>query len=182
MTVRHPVSGEMLRQAGAGGGSVSALDATFSAPKSVSAVWALGTPELRSAIESVHEWAIDGALHHSLEYVAMCRERLSGGAVLHTRAMELVATSWRHTTARAVADQAPDPQLHSHVLLHGAVRRDGRLVAIDSRAWLVHRRARAGSVGVRDRPWPRPRRAVFRDRWCPAGADRQVVKPQPSGP
>ena len=51
-----------------------------------------------------------------------------------------MATSWRHTTARAVADQAPDPQLHSHVLLHAAVRRDGELVAIDSRSWLVHQR------------------------------------------
>jgi hypothetical protein len=30
--------------------------------------------------------------------------------------------------------------LHSHVLLHGAVRRDGQIVAIDSRSWLVHRR------------------------------------------
>ncbi|MGH3267270.1 MAG: AAA family ATPase, partial [Trebonia sp.] len=28
----------------------------------------------------------------------------------------------------------------SHVLLHAAVRRDGRLVAIDSRSWLVHQR------------------------------------------
>ena len=52
----------------------------------------------------------------------------------------MIATSWRHTTARAVADQPPDPQLHSHVLLHGAVRRDGRIVAIDSRSWLIHRR------------------------------------------
>ncbi|MGO9900116.1 MAG: relaxase domain-containing protein [Solirubrobacteraceae bacterium] len=52
----------------------------------------------------------------------------------------MIATSWRHTTARAVDDQVPDPQLHSHVLLHGAVRRDGRAVAIDSRAWLVHQR------------------------------------------
>src|SRR6185312_13005583 len=29
---------------------------------------------------------------------------------------------------------------HSHTLLHGAIRRDGRIVAIDSRSWLVHQR------------------------------------------
>ena len=52
----------------------------------------------------------------------------------------MIATSWRHTTARAVAGQIPDPQLHSHVLLHGAVRGDGRIVAIDSRAWFTHSR------------------------------------------
>ena len=60
--------------------------------------------------------------------------------VVHEKAVGVVATSWRHTTARAVEDQVPDPQLHSHVLLHAAVRRDGRLVAIDSRSWLVHQR------------------------------------------
>ena len=52
----------------------------------------------------------------------------------------MIATSWRHTTARAVNGQLPDPQLHSHVLLHDALRRDRRVVAIDSRSWLVHRR------------------------------------------
>ena len=36
--------------------------------------------------------------------------------------------------------RSPDPQLHSHVLLHAALRRDGRLVAIDSRTWLLHQR------------------------------------------
>ena len=38
------------------------------------------------------------------------------------RPADLIATSWRHTTARAVDDRPPDPQLHSHVLLHAAVR------------------------------------------------------------
>jgi hypothetical protein len=34
----------------------------------------------------------------------------------------------------------PDPQLHSHVLIHGALRSDGKVVAVESRAWLVHQR------------------------------------------
>jgi conjugative relaxase-like TrwC/TraI family protein len=70
----------------------------------------------------------------------MIRHRVDSGAVTHAKPAGLIATSWRHTTARAVDGQAPDPQLHSHVLLHAAVRRDGRIVAIDSRSWLVHRR------------------------------------------
>ena len=70
----------------------------------------------------------------------MIRHRIDQKTVIHGRPTGLIATSWRHTTARAVDGQPPDPQLHSHVLLHGAVRRDGRVVAIDSRSWLVHRR------------------------------------------
>jgi hypothetical protein len=70
----------------------------------------------------------------------MLRRRVSQDTAVHEKAIGLIATSWRHTTARAVDEQVPDPQLHSHVLLHGAVRRDGRIVAIDSRAWLVHQR------------------------------------------
>ncbi|MHB8693097.1 MAG: AAA family ATPase [Solirubrobacteraceae bacterium] len=57
------------------------------------------------------------------------------------RARRLVTpTIWRGRPWRPVEEQPLDPQLHSHVLLHGAVRRDGRIVAIDSRSWLVHRR------------------------------------------
>ena len=140
MDVRRPDSGEALRRVGATGEAVAALDATFSAPKSASAVWALADPALRERIEAAHETAIDRALTYAIRQVPMLRRRVSQDTVVHEKATGLVATSWRHTTARAVADQAPDPQLHSHVLLHAAVRRDGELVAIDSRSWLVHQR------------------------------------------
>lgn len=138
MQVRRPDTGQPLRRAGATG-QVAAIDATFSAPKSVCAVWALADPGLRERIERAHEQAVDRALGYAREHVQMIRVR-TGDQVGHARARDLVATSWRHTTARAVPGQPPDPQLHSHVLLHAAVRGDGRIVAIDSRAWLVHQR------------------------------------------
>lgn len=140
MAVRRPDTGQLLRRAGGSGEAVSAIDATFSAPKSVSAIWALADIGLREQIERAHETAIDRALSYAVEYVPMLRRRVAQDTVVHEQATGLVATSWRHTTARAVAAQAPDPQLHSHVLLHAAVRRDGQIVAIDSRAWLVHQR------------------------------------------
>ena len=138
--VRRPDTGGALRAAGAGGEAVAALDATFSAPKSVSAAWAIADPELRDRIEQAHEGAIDRALTYATQQVPMVRQRIDRRTVVHVKPAGVVATSWRHTTARAVEGQAPDPQLHSHVLLHAAVRRDGKLVAIDSRKWLVHRR------------------------------------------
>jgi conjugative relaxase-like TrwC/TraI family protein len=140
MDVRRPDTGSELRRVGGSGEAVAALDATFSAPKSVSAVWALGSPELRERIEAAHEIAIDRALDYAVRHVPMLRQRVDGSTALHANAVGVVATSWRHTAARAVADQVPDPQLHSHVLLHAARRRDGRLVAIDSRTWLQHQR------------------------------------------
>jgi conjugative relaxase-like TrwC/TraI family protein len=140
MAVRRPDTGRPLRRVGGTGEAVAALDATFSAPKSVSAIWAVADPELRAEIECAHEQAIDRALSYSVKRVAMIRHRIAPDTVIHAKPAGLVATSWRHTTARAVGGRAPDPQLHSHVLLHAAVRRDGRVVAIDSRSWLVHRR------------------------------------------
>jgi conjugative relaxase-like TrwC/TraI family protein len=140
MDVRRPDTDGPLRAAGAGGEAVAALDATFSAPKSVSAVWALAGPNLSDQIEQAHERAVDRALGYAVGQVPMLRRRVSRDTVIHEKATGVVATSWRHTTARSVDGALPDPQLHSHVLLHGAVRRGGKVMAIDSRSWLVHRR------------------------------------------
>ncbi|MHB8243290.1 MAG: MobF family relaxase, partial [Solirubrobacteraceae bacterium] len=49
-------------------------------------------------------------------------------------ARELVAAEYRHTTSRGVMEgDAPDPQLHSHVVVTSAVREDGRIAAVASR-------------------------------------------------
>jgi len=104
-------------------------------------VWALASPELRAGIEACQERAVDAALAHATEYVPMVRRRVDRETVLRETPAEILASSWRHTTARAVPGRPPDPQLHSHVVLHGAVRQgDGRVVAIESRALLVHQR------------------------------------------
>jgi conjugative relaxase-like TrwC/TraI family protein len=145
MAVRRPDTGLPLRRVGGNGQAVCAIDATFSAPKSVSAVWALASPELRVQVERAQEDAVDRALGYAVERVPMIRERLDKQTVIRSTPAEVIATSWRHTTARAVNGQPPDPQLHSHVLLHGAVRRDERIVAIESRAWFVHRRELAAA-------------------------------------
>jgi conjugative relaxase-like TrwC/TraI family protein len=140
MAVVNPATGGPLRRVGGNGSAVGAIDCTFSAPKSVSAVWALGDPELRHGIEAAHERAADAAIEYALEFVAMIRRRVDSATVVRERPAEVLATSWRHTTARAVEGRPPDPQLHSHVLIHAAVRADGELVAVESRALFVHQR------------------------------------------
>jgi conjugative relaxase-like TrwC/TraI family protein len=76
MNVRRPDSGEALRRVGGSGEAVAALDATFSAPKSVSAVWARADSGLRVRIERAHETAVDRALSYATRQVPMLRRRV----------------------------------------------------------------------------------------------------------
>jgi conjugative relaxase-like TrwC/TraI family protein len=133
MEGRHPGTGRWLRPEGAGGGRGGGIDATFSAPKSVSTVWALGDPWGREQIEQAHARAVEQTIHHLREQVPVVRRRYSG-QVVEEHAKDVIATEYRHTTARGVSGtQAPDPQLHSHVVITGAVREDDQIVAIASR-------------------------------------------------
>ncbi len=61
MEGRHPRSGGWLRAAGANGARGGGIDLTFSAPKSVSAVWALGTVAQRREMEEAHAAAVAAA-------------------------------------------------------------------------------------------------------------------------
>lgn len=133
MEGRHPRSGGFLRRAGATGERGGGIDLTFSAPKSVSAVWALGDAAQRADMEAAHAAAVREAMAHLTETVPTVRRRYSG-QVVEEPAREVVAAEYRHTTARGVLEgDAPDPQLHSHVVITSAVRDDGRIVAVASR-------------------------------------------------
>ena len=133
MEGRHPRNGGWLRQAGADGSRGGGIDVTFSAPKSVSVTWALGDEHERGVIEQAHRSAVDQAIEHMTETVPTVRRRYGAG-VVEEPARELIAAEYLHTTARGVMDgDAPDPQLHSHVVVTSAVRDDGRIVAVASR-------------------------------------------------
>ena len=78
MDGRHPVTGEPLRRAGADATRVVALDLTYSAPKSVSVVWAFADPELRVAIEGALERSADRAMAAAAALAPMVRQRVDG--------------------------------------------------------------------------------------------------------
>jgi conjugative relaxase-like TrwC/TraI family protein len=133
MEGRHPRTGEWLRREGADGRRGGGIDLTFSAPKSVSAMWALGEEAQRRDMEAAHAAAVSEAMAHLTETAPTVRRRYEGRVVEETAA-DLVAAEYRHTTARGVLEgDAPDPQLHSHVVVTSAVREDGRIVAVASR-------------------------------------------------
>jgi len=133
MEGRDPGSGGWLRPAGADGSRGGGIDVTFSAPKSVSVVWALGDPWQREQIEEAHANAVERSMEYLKERVPIVRRRYSG-QVVEEKAKDVIATAYRHTTARGVSGaEAPDPQLHTHVVISGAVREDDRVVAVASR-------------------------------------------------
>jgi conjugative relaxase-like TrwC/TraI family protein len=133
MEGRHPQGGEWLRKAGADGGRAGGIDITFSPPKSVSAVWALGTETQRADVEAAHAEAVSEALAHLTDVVPVVRRRYEGQLV-EEPARDLIAAEYRHTASRGVlAGDPPDPQLHSHVVITSAVREDGKIVAVASR-------------------------------------------------
>jgi conjugative relaxase-like TrwC/TraI family protein len=79
--------------------------------------------------------------------VELVRSRVSG-ELRWDRARSLVAAEFLHTASRLTRDQerggVPDPQLHSHVVVLAAQRRDGRFAAVDSREIFRSARANGG--------------------------------------
>ncbi|MGA2166264.1 MAG: MobF family relaxase, partial [Solirubrobacteraceae bacterium] len=133
MEGRHPHTGKWLRREGSNGQRGGGIDLTFSAPKSVSTVWALGGDSQRRDLEAAHAAAVSEAMAHLTETVPTVRRRY-GGEAIEEPAVDLIAAEYRHTTARGVMEgDVPDPQLHSHVVITSAIRQDGRLVAVASR-------------------------------------------------
>jgi conjugative relaxase-like TrwC/TraI family protein len=125
---RDPKTGDQLVQPGGRGREHSAgWDMTFSAPKSVSVLWALSHEHDRRAIEQAHQSAVVAATTH-LERVAGWARRGRAGSV-RERTAGLLTAQFDHYTSRE-----SDPQLHTHCFIFNfAPRRDGSWGAIVSR-------------------------------------------------
>ncbi|MFN8160889.1 MAG: MobF family relaxase [Solirubrobacterales bacterium] len=122
LTGRDPATGDqLLGNVGVRArGAVPGFDLTFSAPKSVSLLWALGDPGISAPIRDAHERSIDAALGY-LERQACWTRRGAGGATF-LEGSGYLAAAYRHRSSRA-----GDPQLHTHVLIANATRaEDGR--------------------------------------------------------
>jgi len=135
-----PKTGERLVQRGGRAHSHAAgWDMTFSAPKSVSVLWALSKPEDRAAIEAAQKTAVMAATTY-LEREAAWSRRSQGGSHREQAACLLVA-QFDHHTSREL-----DPQLHTHCFVFNlAPRKDGSWGAIVSRE-LYKEQKQAGAI------------------------------------
>jgi conjugative relaxase-like TrwC/TraI family protein len=145
-----PVDGSELRAAGGNGTRVAGIDMTFSAPKSVSALWAVSGRVEREQIEQAHSFAVASTMARVERDVELLRTR-EHGVLRWERAQSVLAAEFVHTSSRLTVDQerggVPDPQLHSHVVVLGAQRLEGRFAAVDSRE--LFRSARANGAWYR---------------------------------
>jgi conjugative relaxase-like TrwC/TraI family protein len=100
-------------------------DLTFSAPKGVSLLFALGGPELMLEVRRAHDAAVAAALGYLEREAGEVRRGKDG--VVRLPGGGFVAAAFRHRTSRA-----GDPQLHTHVLVANMTRgADGRFSALD---------------------------------------------------
>jgi conjugative relaxase-like TrwC/TraI family protein len=120
--------------------TVRAIDVTLSVPKSVSLLWAFGTPETSSVVSIAVADATACALAFLEERAAVARVQQDGIRRRVATDGFAIAT-FTHRTSRA-----GDPQLHTHCLIPNVVRReDGVHVAFDANPLHVWAKA-AGTV------------------------------------
>ncbi|MBU2607658.1 MAG: relaxase domain-containing protein [Alphaproteobacteria bacterium] len=120
-----PKTGERLTQIGKS--HAPGWDMTFSAPKSVSVMWALSPPADRKTIEAAHRQAVHAATTHLEDHHAFTR-RGKGGAIREP-VVGLTIARFHHHTSRDL-----DPQLHTHAFIFNtAPRRDGTWGSLVSR-------------------------------------------------
>jgi conjugative relaxase-like TrwC/TraI family protein len=122
LTGRNPVDGEPL--VGMRGvpakGAVPGFDLTFSAPKSVSLLWALGGAETCAEVSRAHDRSVEAAIDYMQREA--CWTRRGAGGSEFVKGNGYLAAAYVHRSSRN-----GDPQLHAHVLIANATKGpDGR--------------------------------------------------------
>lgn len=135
---RHPATGAPLLGRRSAGRSIAAYDCTFSSPKSVSLLFALGPPGLQPVVRSAHDAAVSAALSYLEREAARLRVGTADGR-REVPAAGVVAAAFPHRMSRA-----PDPHLHTHVVVANLVPTgDGSWRALDARRWYAEVRTAA---------------------------------------
>ena len=122
----HPKTHKALLQ-NSGKKHRAGYDLTFSPPKSVSLLWALGSKSTSNLVLDAHNKAVDQALNHLDKYAAITRR----GKMGHRReaVKNLICAKFTHSISRE-----NDPQLHTHTLIANLAQRyDGSWGSIDSK-------------------------------------------------
>lgn len=134
----HPTADVHLGRAWRADG-VTGYDLTFSAPKSVSALWALGDERSSSAVRRAHTAAVRSALDYLDEHASLSRVGRDG--LTQVRTDGIAAAVFDHRTSRA-----GDPQLHTHALVLNKVRcNDGGWRTLDGHEIYAHKKS-AGAL------------------------------------
>jgi conjugative relaxase-like TrwC/TraI family protein len=183
LTGMNPATGEPLGLiAVAGRGSVPGFDLTFSAPKSVSLLRALGSKKVGAEVKAAHQRSVEAALKY-MEANACLTRRGKGGATF-VKGSGFIAAGFLHRSSRN-----GDPQLHTHVLIanatqgpdgkwtrlyHPAIYEHAKTASYIYEAHLRHELTR--TLGVQ---WQPVRKGIaeikgFKDEWLKAFSTRRA--------
>ena len=123
----HPKTGEKLTQNAGSATRCPAYDLTFNADKSVSALWAVAPPELRSRIEDAHNDAVRTALADTIEKHCSYTRIRERNRDIRIVPADLMAALFQHGASRS-----GDPHLHTHCVILNVARahHDGRYRAV----------------------------------------------------
>lgn len=109
---------------------VAGFDLTFSPVKSVSALWALASPEVAREVEAAHQDAVRATLAILEREVAFTR--VGKGGIRQVPVTGLIAAAFDHRDSRT-----GDPDLHTHVVISNKVQslpeEGGRWLTLDGR-------------------------------------------------
>jgi TrwC relaxase len=135
---------------------VAAFDLTFSAPKSVSVLFAIAPGHVSGQLVACHEEAVRAAVEYLQDTAVSVRRGKAGEHV--ERAGGLIAAAYRHRMSRAL-----DPQLHTHVVAANLAQGpDGRFTALHSSQ--LYREAKTPhQTRPKKRPAPNSSRAPNND-------------------
>jgi len=137
LACRNPLSGEKLKARQ--NTKVLGFDVTFSAPKSVSALYAmacaLGDERIINAVVAAHDAAVLAGIAELEE--SACVARLGTDGVDRQPGLGFIVATFRHRTSRV-----GDPQLHTHSVMANIVQTtDGRASAYDGTLTYRHCKA-----------------------------------------
>ena len=134
LTGTDPASGEPFGMQRVSAGPVPGFDLTFSAPKSVSVLWALGGSPVGGEVKQAHAAAVDAALGYLQRTACWTRRGKDGRHFL--KGDGFLAAGYTHRSSRA-----GDPQLHTHVLVANATCTEGRWTRLYHPAIYEHAKA-----------------------------------------
>lgn len=120
----HPRTGEVLAK-NAGEGHKGGYDFVFSAPKSVSTVWAVADKDTQRAISEAQQRSVEAAIKYAEQNAFHTRAGHAGEHHIQHQSGILAAT-YEHSTSRE-----GDPQLHTHTVIAN-ITESGKRLDFDS--------------------------------------------------